>query len=423
MRFSKKTATICAFALGVTILTGVALADTMLGSGFHNLKSSVKETTAKLTGDVDNFSINMTATAKVDDETFLESIHDAKIDIVGQTEETSEKYLENGEIREQYSYRDENQSIYKNSKDETYNVYKKIKGDNNRKLIENPFEEEQVKDLEKILDAFVGTLEDVIQVEESSGKKMYTGNLSESQIPPLVNAISSFAFKYGILDEWNADRMGVPYPKSNIYLLNASGKAAENEDGIVESGIFTASISAEDSKGIKHIYSFDFSIDIKDINNTAVKAPNLDGQKVIYTKEESYEFDSKYIGKYKNDIVIKTGDSFDKIGERFVEITSAEDGNVKGKYYEIYNEGHEPDTVRSFDFYSNYDESPNRLTIIHYTNDMGENEEGIIQQSSVQNIRVLFNADIDIQGDGSGYSFSNTDFEERFDDNFVRIFE
>ena len=422
MKFSKKTTTICTFVLGLAILTGVALADTMLGSGYHNFKNSVKTTTAKLTGDVDNFSANLTLNAKIDGETFVGSVNDTKYDIADQAEESNESYIENGEIREQYSYSDKNQSIYKNSKDDTYNVYKKIKN-HNIKTIKNPFDDEQVKDLENILDAFVGSLEDVIQVEESNGKKMYTGNLSETQIPPLVNAISSFAFKYGILDEWNANKLGVPYPKSNIYLVNASGKAIENEDGIIESGIFTASISAQDNKGVEHIYSLDFSIDIKDINNTVVKAPNLDEQKVVYVREESYEFDSKYIGKYKNDIVREEDGSFDKIGERFVEITSIEDGNIKGKYYEVYNEGCEPDIVRSFDFYSNYKETSTDLSIIHYTNDMGENQEGIIDKSSVQNIRVLFNADIDIQEDGSGYSYSNTPFEEKFDDNFIRIFE
>ncbi len=71
-------------------------------------------------------------------------------------------------------------------------------------MIENPFEEEQVKDAEKVLDALVGNLQDAIQVEEYSGKKMYVGNLSETQIPSAVNAISSFIFKYNILDEWDA---------------------------------------------------------------------------------------------------------------------------------------------------------------------------------------------------------------------------
>ncbi len=418
MRFSKKTATICAFVLGATILATSAFADIMLGSGYYSLKNSMKTTMAKLTSEVDNFSADATISLKIDGKVFAESTSNAKFDIKNKAKESMDKNFRKGELRENYWYSDENQSIYKNFDDGSYDVFERQKYNNETsRIIENPLEDEQVKDAEKILDAFVGSLQDAIQVEESAGKKMYVGNLSETQIPSVVNAISSFIFKYSILDEWSAKNLDVPHPKSNIYLTKATGKAIENEDGIIESGIFTVSMSAQDSKGIEHIYSLDFSIDIKDVNSTVVKAPNLDGQKVTYSKE-GYEFDSKYIGKYKNDIVKEEGNSFKKIGERFIEITSVENGNVKGKYYEVYNEGYEADIVRSFDFYSNYDESIH-FTIIHYTNDKGEKKKGIIHRTGSQNINVSFNVTID--EDNDGYSYSNN--EDGFDNTFIRIFE
>lgn len=417
MIFSKKTSTICALVLGATILTATAFADTMLGSGFHSLKNSVKTTMTKLTGEVDNFSTDIMVSVKVDGKVISESSSNIKVDVANQTTEVSERTLNKGKITESYRYNDENQSIYKNTESDSYNVVEKRKKNNDSKIIENPLEDEQFKDAEKILDAFVGNLEDIIQVEESNGKKMYIGNLSDNQIPPLANAISSFAFKYSILDEWSAKRLNIPSPKSNIYLVNASGKAVENEDGIIESGIFTASIAAKDSEGIEHIYSLDFSIDIKDVNKTVVAAPNLIGQEVTYSKE-GYEFDSKYIGKYKNDIVKTNGSSFEKVGERFIEITSIEDGNIKGKYYEVYNEGYESEDARSFDFYSNYDESI-YFTKIQYLDGNGEKKTGIINQTSLQNISVSFNVEIDEEN--GGYSYS--DYDDEFDSNFVRIFE
>jgi hypothetical protein len=418
MKFSKKTATIYTFILGFTILTVSAFADTMLGSGYYSLKDSIKTTTSKLTGDVDNFSANIFVAAKIDGEVFSETNNNVKYDITSKAYESSDKISKKGELKEFYFYHDENQRIYRNFNDNSYNVLEKRKHNNDsRKIIENPFENEQAKDAERILDAFVGSLQDIIQVEESGGKKMYTGNLSETQIPPLVNALSSFLFKYNILDERSADRLDVPSPKSNIHLINASGKAIENEEGIIESGIFTASISAQDSNGTEHIYSLDFSIEIKDINNTLVKAPNLDGQKVTYNKE-GFEFDSKYIGKYKNDIVKTEENSFTKVGERFLEITSVEDGNLKGKYYEVYNESNDADNARSFDFYSNYDESVSWI-IIHYTNENGENNTGIIHRTGIQNISLSLN--VTIEEDKNGYSSSNN--EDGFDNTFIKIFD
>lgn len=418
MKFNKRSTILVVFLLGAVIFATSAFADIMLGSGYYSLKNSVKTTMGKLTSEVDNFSVDATVSLKIDDKVFVESTSNAKFDIVNKSKESMDKYLKKGEARENYWYSDENQSIYKNFDDGSYDVFEKRKYSNEtNRIIENPFEDEQVKDAEKILDALVGNLQDAIQVEESAGKKMYVGNLSETQIPPVVNAVSSFAFKYGILDEWNAKNLDIPHPKSNIYLTNASFKAIENEDGIIESGIFTASISAQDSKGNEHIYSLDVSIDIKDVNSTVVKAPNLDGKKVRYSKE-GYEFDSKYIGKYKNDIVKEEDNSFEKIGERFIEITSVENGNIKGKYYEVYDEGYEADIARSFDFYSNYDESIH-FTIIHFTNNKGEKKKGIIHRTGSQNINVSF--DVTIDEENGGYSYSNN--EDGFDNTFIRIFD
>lgn len=418
MKLGKKTATVCAFVLGATILTTSAFADIMLGSGYYSLKESTKVTMGKLTDEVDSFTANANISFKVDGKVIKELTNSAKFDIANNSRESKDKNLEKGEIKEHYSYSDENQHIYKNLEDGSYSVVERRKTNKrNSKVIENPFEEEEFKDAEKILDALVGNLQDTIQVEEASGKKVYVGNLSDAEIPSVINAVSSFFFKYSILNERSAKELNVPYPKSNIYLTDAMGKAIENEDGIIESGIFTASISAEDINGVEHTYTLDFSMDIKNINNTVVKAPNLDGQKVTYTSE-GYEFDSKHIGKYKNDIVEVKNNSFEKVGERFVEITSVKNGSVKGKYYEVYNEGYKADTVRSFDFDSKHDDSI-YFTVLNYTNNNGEKKNGVIHTTNLQNIYIAF--DITMDEENGGYSYSNYDSE--FENTFIRVFE
>lgn len=417
MKLSKKTITIAVFALGAVILVTSAFADIVLGSGYNSLKQSIKTTAGKLTDEVDNFSVDVVVAFKLDGKIITESNSNMKFDVVNNTRESRDENFENGEVKEYYWYSDENRSIYKNN-DGSYDVIEKRKNKNETdKVMQNPFEEEQVKDAERIVDAFVGNLQDVIQVEESDGKKMYMGNLTETQIPPIVNAISSFVFKYNVLDQWQAKRLGIPCPKSNIYLVNAKGKAIENEEGIIESGIFTADISVQDSEGIEHIYSLEISMDIKDINNTVVNAPDLDGKKVTYTKE-GFEFDNKYVGKYKNDIVIEKDNSFEKIGERFVEINSTENGNIKGKYYEVYKEGYEADTIRNFEFYSNYDEACH-YSIIQYMDNNGEEQKGIVHKDSLQNINISFN--VTINEDSGGYSYRND--EGGFNNTFIKIFE
>ncbi len=418
MKYNKKTITIAVFILGAVILMTSAFADMILGSGYNSLKSSMKTTAAKLTDEVDNFTVNATLALKLDGVVVEETVSNGKFDIANNTRESEDKRTGKGKTSEGYWYSNGNQRIYRND-DGSYSVIERRKKthDEDMDIIKNPFEDEQFKDAEKIADAFVGSLQDIIQLEESNGRKMYIGNLTETEIPSIVNAISSFAFKYGILDQWQAKHLGVPRPMSNIYLISAMGKAIENENGILESGIFTASISAEDSDGIEHIYSFDFSMDIKDINTTIVKAPNLEGQKVTYTKE-GFEFDNKYLGKYKNDIVIEKDNTFKKVGERFVEINSIDKGNLKGKYYEIYNEGYEADDIRNFDFYSSYDDSPYYYTVIQYKDNDGKIKEGVIHRNSLQNIDISFDVEMHEEG---GYSYRNN--VDGFDNNFIRIFD
>lgn len=416
MKWNKKSTIFGVFILGAMIFVTSGFADAALGSGYQNLKNSLKTTTGKLTADVNNFSVDFTATVKVDGKVYTEETYNTKYNIKNQAQETRRIELQKGNHIENYSYSDKKQYISKNFKDGSYHVEEKRESNKDIDIIANPFEEEEVKDVEKIVDAFIGSLENVIQVEQSGNKKMYVGNIGDSEIPSLINAISSFAFKYSILNDYTIKTLGIPSPKSNITVKEASGKAVENKDGIIESGIFSVSMSAKDDKGTGHIYTLELSIGIKDINKTVVAAPNLDGQKVTYTKE-GFEFDEKHIGKYSNNIVEVKDNSFVKVGERIVEITSVEKGNVKGKYYEVYNKGYEPDVVRSFAFSSNNDSE--FYTILNYTDNNGEKKKGAIHRANLQDLYVEFDVTIDEKNGG----YSQTNDEENFNNEFVRVFE
>lgn len=418
MKLNKKSTILTFFILGALVLAMSAFADIKLGSGYTNLKDALKTTSSKLAGEVDNFTVDLVASLKLDGKVFEEVVSKVKFDVKNNSRETRDLNLSKGELREHYWYSDEKQSIYKNFEDGSYTVYEKRKPNvkDDKKVIDDIFEDEQMKDLEKIVDAFVGNLQDIVQVEESDGNKLYSGNLSESQIPSTINAMSSFFFKYAIMNEWNMKNWDIPYPKSNVHLVDMMGKAVENRDGIIESIIFTASISAEDENGVEHIYSLELSMNIKDINNTVVKAPDLEGKEVTYTKE-GYNFDEKYIGKYKSDIVIEKNNEFIKIGERFVEITSVEDDSFKGKYYEVYKEGYEADNIRSFDFIAKYSEVGYFMEM-EYINENGKTEKGVIHQLGRHNIDV--NLNVEINEKNGGYSYSS---EEEFNTNFIRVFE
>jgi hypothetical protein len=420
MRLSKKATTLCAILIGAAILSVSAYADAVIGSGYNRLKNSTKYTLSKLANDVDNFSVDMILSAKIDGSTFAEETVNAKYDIANQVEESLSSTFEKGEKRENYTYRDRQQDIYKHSNEDTYYVYQRQRNDE-RKIFTNPFEEEQAADAERIIDALVGNLQDVIQVEESGSKKMYMGNLSDTQVPALVNAVSSYLLKYSIFDEYNAKRLNIPQLDSNIYVRDASGKAVENEDGILETVIGSVTVAGRDPKGAEHIFTFELAISITDINNTVVAAPDLQGKNVSYSQDSSYGLDEKYVGKYKNDIIEIQDNAFVKHGERFIEITSVNNGIISGKYYEIFNDEYTDTKARNFEFTSEKSDSKRGYdTIIKYKDENGEDKTGVIYMSGLSDISITLDIIIEEHSNG-GYSFTSD--SEVFHGNFVRVFE
>ena len=275
---------------------------------------------------------------------------------------------------------------------------------------------EQVQDAEKVLDAFVGNLQDVIQVEESDGKKMYFGNLSDTQVPPLINAITSYVVKYGLFNTGIENDSKLLLPKDNIYVLSAFGKAIENADGIFESIIGGISVSGTDKNGAGHIYNIELAMDITDINNTFLTKPDLEGKQVTYSQGQN-ELDERYIGKYKNDIVKEENASFVKIGERYFEIYSINGSEITGRYYEVYNDDRAVETVRDFEI-TPLQSGANLYEIAFSYTENGKEKTGILHKESMQNIYVVFDVTLSERG---GYSTNN--YDESFDNKFVRIFD
>lgn len=422
MKMTKSSTAIGAFFIGMTLLITSAIADVVIESGYYGLKNSAKTTMEKLTNEVDSFTVNVSATLKIDEETYVETENVIKYDMANQAKEDTGIQMEKGEeFRESYSYEDTKQHISKDYNTGKYYVWKKVKGvhNNEDKILENPFEEEQAEDVEKIVDAFVGSLQDVIQVEEIDNKKIYIGNLSDTQVPSLINALFSFAFKYSIFNEHNIKKWNAPYPNSNIYITNISGKAVENEDRILENIIGRASVSAEDGNGIPHTYTVEFSIEIKDINNTTVTPPDLEGQEVEYSRGPGFYFDEKYLGIYKNDIVKQEGNSFVKQGERILEITAVQADKLTGRYYEVYKDEYAPEKpAKNFEFTAERIHPGDYYLVFKYNDSNGEQKTGMIHQSGgIQNLDVKF--DVEIQENGYFYY----DYDEDYNSEFIRVFE
>lgn len=417
MRKNKKLMMALSFTLGATLLVSTAFADIMSMSGYEQLKQSLKYTSKSCNKDLKSFTNQFSVTIKDNEKVLTTSTQTYKYDNTAYSS-SQETCTENStgpkEIRKSYS--DKKCNIWYNSWNDSYQVYEYAK-EREYSQFEDLFEDDKMKDIEKIIDAGVGNLKDYVIVNENSdGSKEFSGSLDDAQIPSLINAVSSFAVKHYLPNL--SVNLGDTFPqiKGDIFLKNVTGKATVNEAGILERIFGSGIISAKDDKGITHDLTLEILVRFYDINSTVVTKPNLTGKKVerqIENNPTDNIVSQKYIGKYQQDIVIEKDNSFVKIGERTVVISHIDEKYISGQYSETYKTGYSEYAKDKLDF--NFDaqiDSPNHASV-----DL-PNTNGVKKEINIS----LFNNNGEISFDIA--SLRNNEIRPLYENSaFKRVFE
>src|SRR5690606_24726958 len=111
----------------------------------------------------------------------------------------------------------------------------------------------------------------VIVEQRSEGGQQYRGDLSEVQVPALVNAVLSFAVKQSMIDGGRYDgEIDVPRLSQDIYVKKVSGRALADESGLLESAQGALVISGADENGERHEFTFRIDIQLTEIGSTVV---------------------------------------------------------------------------------------------------------------------------------------------------------
>jgi hypothetical protein len=217
----------------------------------------------------------------------------------------------------------------------------------------NPFKEEYADDFEKIADAVVGSLKDhVVVTENSDGSLGLAGSLTELQIPSLVNAVASLQMK----QEFNGNQNNPPRLTRDVFVKEVKGTAKVNKDGVMENILGSAVLSGKDEQGTVHDITVEILVKLSDINSTTVNKPDPTGKKVVKNTARNeapgneISNPEKFIGKFKNDILIEKDNKFVKVGERCIEITQFDNQTVTGRYYEVYKPEFEAYATTERDF-------------------------------------------------------------------------
>jgi hypothetical protein len=377
-RKNKKVLMSVSLALGALLIMSTAFADSINKSAYDQLKDTIKFTAANYVDMIDSSTVVTTVVLKDNDEEILKHTSTIRTQTDADRSETiSTTVLLGKDVSNEYSYRDGEGSIYYDAAADTYYI-KQFVMDPAKQYVDgigymdNPFDQEGAEDIEKIFDALVGNLQNYVVVTvNEDGTKEYSGSLTDAQIPALINAIVSFASKqffsqrtvdtvapreYDSKEQVDSIENAFPKLDGDISIKSVRGKMTVNADGLADGVFVTGVITGIDADGATHDLSLDLLIRMEDVNNTVVSRPDLTGKNVVISEdryvEETKVLSEKFIGAYRNDIIVETPDALEKIGERILVITEIADGRVKGTYTEVYEEGYEDrlDNLSEFTF-------------------------------------------------------------------------
>ncbi|PZE19883.1 hypothetical protein [Paenibacillus xerothermodurans] len=421
MKLRKKTITALSFTLGACVFVSTAFADTLLGSGYDQLKASAKYTAAQMEQGLGNYTIEALYELKDNDQTLIQSSLSKKIDSQKQaSENTTVTQNFNGETATSYFYADPKLVISNRGTQDKYYVTEFTddadRGDINK--FTNPFNEKGAPEIEKIVDAVVGNLKDYVQPEErADGGRVYTGSLSEAQVPAVVNAVSSFGIKQMMNERGHMQQQSkLPDIESDVFVKKVVGTAVENKSGILESVTSDVVLSGKDKNGVQHDLTLNVVFKLSNIGTTKITLPDLTGANVEKVTETG-GFSSKHVGTYKNNIVMEKDGKFIKIGERTLELNSVDKDKITGKYFETVKPEFAAEYGDQYNFTFEHKPQQSGPNFFTYTNAKGEQENGQLHPSDSGKIYLDLN--IKVADDNSYHSHQRP----YFDGEFSRVFQ
>jgi hypothetical protein len=404
MKMKKKTLISLSIVVGIAVLATTAVAGAVADTAYSQLKDAVKATSAAVAAGSGNYTESTEMTLS-DNGTVLYRMSSSQKTGGGGYENWQLATLGTGKPTLTYTYNDGTQNIWYDQSSNTYYVNQyttpigpdgAIAADKERLAAaagstvyntNDPLANENMKDIERIVDAFVGNLKDYVSVTvKADGSKVFAGSLSEAQIPALVNAIASFATKQyltqsgvvtpvgmpgvaydasgnevrssGPLQTIDPDaidnQFGLPTLTGDIFVRSVSGTATTLPDGVLTDVDLAVVLSGTDDQGAPHDLSLGVHVTMSAIGTTVVTAPDLTGKKVQVSKTEpgitENQLTDRFVGTYCNDVVSLQDGKYVRIGQRFIEITSITADTVVGKYYEVYDDSASGDVPLAFDF-------------------------------------------------------------------------
>jgi len=295
----KRTMVLVSMALGVIMIFGVAFANAASSPGYDTYKTALKNTraatslTAEVTATVtDNGNAVVSGSGSIKANLKNESMSGSASCTAGDKDYTSEVYCQN------------DQTVTKTNDSEVYNVMQRPERREaaDRVRDHDQFEQKYARDVENVIDAFLGNIKDNVVVSDNSdGSKDVSLQLSGNQIPATINALASLAVKtgerQGIEKEDDlspvaaAIKAQIPQLTDDITIGSVDIKAVIDDRNFIKTQQATVSISGKDAQGASHDLVVTLKADVSDINSTIPDTVDLTGKQVKTLQHNHRGFD------------------------------------------------------------------------------------------------------------------------------------
>ncbi len=270
---------VLSLVLGATLLCTTAFANISSSSGYEAYKAAVLNLPQAN-------SLTAQAAVSVTDNgnVVLNADGTMKMDRANNTMSSISTIKEGDKTQSNEMYRQNGQTIMKDSTSDIYNVMAKGQRDMGKNMAERPATQEVPAEVQNIVDLLAANFDSNISLDNNAdGSKVVTLQLADGQITPLENAVASLIAKNANHENQrsNAVMTNLPQLVDAISLTSVDVKAEIDANGQLTGQTAVIKVTGKDASGQVHEIVVNVDVNLSNINSTTPDTVDLTGKQVV----------------------------------------------------------------------------------------------------------------------------------------------
>ena len=250
-------------------------------SGYESYKSAIKNT-ANLKNETADLKVSVSDSGK----DLVDVSSNVKVNSTTNAMSNATTVKSSTGTEDFSTFKQAGKSISKSSTSAVYNIREENNKNLNKK--DEKMNPEVAKSMETIADILVGTMSNNVKITPNGdGTNKMAINLSQNEIVPLVNAVTSIALTKNNNEPMNNDKVGnldaknmLPQFVSGITVKSVYVTGDINKNNIISNQVAKIVVTGLDAKGVTHEVTINATLNLSDINTTTPNTVDLTGKQV-----------------------------------------------------------------------------------------------------------------------------------------------